>query len=110
MKNKIVPKGPNEAHLPDDSKQRFVYDHNLNRWIDTEEDNEEQNQVEESIRAGPPKMPVQPSNLASQSNQSMNPNLSTSHNFSAGPPQFDPSLFSFTKTKQKRYVDIFQQQ
>jgi len=107
VKNKIVPKGPNEVHLPDDDNQRFYYDSTLNRWVDTQEENNETNQIEDQKRAGPPKLGMMNQPPTGQLT-TINPNssLSTSHNFSSGPPQFDSSQFSFTKSKQKRYVDV----
>ena len=107
-----MPKKPHKAHLPDDSKNRFYYDQEKKRWIDTEEDNDEQNQIEEQIKQGPPKIPIMSQTIqpTPQPNlMTQNSNLPTGNNFSMGPPQIDPNQFSFTKTKQRRYVDILQQ-
>ena len=116
VKNKIVPK-TNEVHLPDDSKARFYYDQNLKRWIDTEQDNnDEQHQVEDKKRQGPPKLPMmisQSQELPSAAQQRPPPSMTQASqltNSIAPQTTLNSNQYSFTRSKQKqRYVDIFHQ-
>ncbi|XP_074626048.1 uncharacterized protein LOC141884189 isoform X4 [Acropora palmata] len=39
--SKVMPRGPNEMILPDDSKKTIYYDENLKRWVNTEEDEQD---------------------------------------------------------------------
>lgn len=119
--------GPTEIKLPDD-EPKIVWDSQLNKWVSTQpDDDDEQNQVIDQIRQGPPRIPMLSSNATPQQNRpppqlmTQTSNLSTSNNlpasnlpgdgsqFSSGPPVVDSSQFSFMKRKQPRYVNILQQ-
>ena len=99
----------NEAILPADSDNRFVYDKNLGRWIDTTESAENVDPVQDQIAKGPPKIPLMSfSSEVGPPSGVISPTTDQTAGQSQLPASINPNQLSFLRSKQKRYVDILQ--
>lgn len=121
---KVVPKGPPQAVLPDDSDKSLVWSEEHKRWIDKNDPNSG-SQMMDAISNGPPKIPLAnvSFNTAPLSNNRQNqpppvsqltsqPPLRSSvslMNLPTGGGQ-QPNSFSYVKKNRPQYVDLWQQQ
>ena len=117
---KVVPTGPKQAILPDDTNPSIYYDKNLMRWVNKDDPSETESL--DAIQKGPPKMPLasvpsanisQPPPNQPKSNESaVAPMFSLPGNLPANNLPNGKNSFNYVQGGRKRpqYVDVWQQQ